>query len=97
MAVDPRQLLAGFLTLTMFAMLGNMIKRDHFDSVEANHSGASSVQYDNAKTSEHSLVTRTRGNNGPWKEDGLDVKPCWTKPTLEEAQLSEGFITFSLT
>lgn len=33
MAVDARQLLAGFLTMAMFAMLGNMIKRDHFDSV----------------------------------------------------------------
>uniref|UniRef100_A0A5B7A8W2 O-fucosyltransferase family protein n=1 Tax=Davidia involucrata TaxID=16924 RepID=A0A5B7A8W2_DAVIN len=96
MAVDPRQVVAGFLTLTMFAMLGNMIKRDHFDSVEANHSGAPS-HYDNAKTSEHNLVTLPRASNGPWKEDGLDIKPCWTKPTLEEAQQSEGFITFSLT
>lgn len=33
MAVDPRQVLAGVLTMTMFVMLGNMIKRDHFDSV----------------------------------------------------------------
>lgn len=34
MAVDPRQVVAGFLTISMFAMLGNMIKRDHFDSIE---------------------------------------------------------------
>lgn len=33
MAVDPRQILAGFLTVTMFVMLANMIKREHFDSV----------------------------------------------------------------
>uniref|UniRef100_A0A5B7ABN8 O-fucosyltransferase family protein n=1 Tax=Davidia involucrata TaxID=16924 RepID=A0A5B7ABN8_DAVIN len=94
MAVDPRQVLAGFLTLTMFAMLGNMIKRDHFDSVEANHTEASIVHYDNAKTS---LVTLPRVSNGPWKEDVLDLKPCWTKPALDEAQQSEGFVTFSLT
>lgn len=33
MGVDPRQILAGFLTVTMFVMLANMIKREHFDSV----------------------------------------------------------------
>lgn len=32
MAVDPRQVVAGFLTLSMFVMLGNMIKHDHFSS-----------------------------------------------------------------
>jgi F0F1-type ATP synthase membrane subunit a len=34
MGVELRQVVAGVLTLTMFVMLGNMIKRDHFDSVE---------------------------------------------------------------
>jgi hypothetical protein len=34
MAVDPRQLVAGFLTLSMFLMLGNMIKHDHFSTAE---------------------------------------------------------------
>lgn len=33
MAVDPRQVVAGFLTLSMFVMLGNMIKHDHFSPV----------------------------------------------------------------
>lgn len=28
--VDVRQLVAGMLTLSMFIMLGNMIKKDHF-------------------------------------------------------------------
>lgn len=32
MAVDPRQVVAGFLTFSMFIMLGNMIKHDHFSS-----------------------------------------------------------------
>jgi hypothetical protein len=35
MAVDPRQVVAGFLTLSMFVMLGNMIKHDHFTPVGA--------------------------------------------------------------
>ena len=34
MGVDLRQVVAAILTLTMFVMLGNMIKRDHFDSAE---------------------------------------------------------------
>ncbi|GAB2218902.1 hypothetical protein Droror1_Dr00002135 [Drosera rotundifolia] len=31
--VDPRQIVAGFLTFFMFAMLVHMIKRKHFDSI----------------------------------------------------------------
>lgn len=36
MGVDLRQVVAGVLTLTMFVMLGNMIKTDHFDSLQVN-------------------------------------------------------------
>ncbi|XP_057472399.1 protein MANNAN SYNTHESIS-RELATED 1-like [Actinidia eriantha] len=97
MTVDPRQVLAGVLTVTMFVMLGNMIKRDHFDSVEANQSGASSGNYDNVETTDHAVAALHRASHGPWKEDGLDLKRCWTKPASEEGQQSEGFVTFSLT
>ncbi|KAL7162863.1 hypothetical protein ACSBR2_043188 [Camellia fascicularis] len=97
MAVDPRQVLAGFLTITMFVMLGNMIKRDHFDSPKTNHSEEPRENYDNVKFTEHTTVTHARASNGPWKEDGLDLKPCWTKPGLEEATQTDGFVTFSLT
>ncbi|ONK57594.1 uncharacterized protein A4U43_C09F2090 [Asparagus officinalis] len=34
MALNLRQVVAVFLTQSMFTMLGNMIKRDHFDSYE---------------------------------------------------------------
>ena len=34
MAMDPRQVIAAILTLSMFAMLGNMIKKDHFDTFQ---------------------------------------------------------------
>lgn len=37
MGVDPRQVLAGVLTITMFVMLGDMVKRDHFDSLPVCH------------------------------------------------------------
>ena len=40
--VDPRQILAGFLTVTMFVMLAHMIKRDHFSS----HSQVGFLFYD---------------------------------------------------
>ena len=38
MGVDLRQVVAGILTLTMFVMLGHMIKRDHFDSAQVSFS-----------------------------------------------------------
>ena len=34
MAMDARQVIAAILTLSMFAMLGNMIKKDHFDTFQ---------------------------------------------------------------
>nr|GMC55758.1 protein MANNAN SYNTHESIS-RELATED 1-like isoform X1 [Ipomoea batatas] len=86
MAVDPRQVVAGVLTVTMFVMLGNMIKRDHFDHVQLSI-------HDTTKTSELSLP----GGDGPWKGDGMSLKPCWSKPVLEEEDQSQGYLTFSLT
>lgn len=32
MGLDLRQVVAGILTMTMFVMLGNMIKQEHFNS-----------------------------------------------------------------
>ncbi|KAL2539087.1 O-fucosyltransferase family protein [Abeliophyllum distichum] len=90
MAVDPRHLLAGVLTVTMFVMLGHMIKRDHFDSVQP-------TVHETKRDSENGLVSVTKGGDGPWKEDGLTLKPCWDKPVLEEAGEVHGYLTFSLT
>lgn len=88
MAVDPRQILAGVLTVTMFVMLGDMIKRDHFDPPAIHNTN---------KASEQGIVSVTKEDDGPWKEDGLTLKPCWEKPVLEEPEESKGHITFSLT
>ncbi|KAG8388468.1 hypothetical protein BUALT_Bualt02G0128900 [Buddleja alternifolia] len=92
MAVDPRQVLAGFLTVTMFVMLGNMIKHDHFDSLHP-------TVHNTNKASEDGVVSSvTKGLvSGPWKEDGLTFKPCWEKPVLEDPDESQGYVTFSLT
>ncbi|KAH0659054.1 hypothetical protein KY285_027603 [Solanum tuberosum] len=83
MAVDPRQIVAGVLTVTMFVMLGNMITRDHFYPVDSD-------------ISIHSTSKQSLGN-GPWMKGGESLKPCWTKPVPQEADQSEGFVTFSLT
>ncbi|OIT29640.1 PREDICTED: uncharacterized protein At1g04910-like [Nicotiana attenuata] len=85
MGLDPRQMVAGVLTLTMFVMLGNMIKNDHFDSLPVD-----------SDASIHTTSKQSVGN-GPWIHDGESLKPCWTKPVLQEADESQGFVTFSLT
>ncbi|KAI3759828.1 hypothetical protein L6452_07919 [Arctium lappa] len=98
MAIDPRQIVAGVLTLTMFLMLGNMIKRDHFDapiSHHVNHVAGSTQAFDD---SDQSLANaNAAAGDAPWKEETVGLKPCWSKPPLEEADESKGFVTFSLT
>ncbi|XP_059299518.1 protein MANNAN SYNTHESIS-RELATED 1-like isoform X2 [Lycium ferocissimum] len=84
MGVDPRQIVAAILTVTMFVMLGNMITRDHFASLPVD----SDISIHS--TSKQSL------ENGPWIRDGASLKPCWTKP-VPQADQSQGFVTFSLT
>ncbi|EPS57961.1 hypothetical protein M569_16856 [Genlisea aurea] len=87
MAVDPRHALAGVLTLTMFVMLADMVKRDLSDSA---YPGI----HNSNKASEGGVAG---GDIGPWKEDGSRLKPCWEKPAVEEADESQGYVTFSLT
>lgn len=93
MAVDPRQILAAFLTISMFAMLGNMIKRDHFDSFRTTIQVQSAVRLEEVKISATSTAP-----NGPWKPDNQQLKQCWTKPLSKEGRWqSNGLISFSLT
>ncbi|XP_072977159.1 protein MANNAN SYNTHESIS-RELATED 1-like [Typha angustifolia] len=97
MAVDPRQVLGGFLTLSMFVMLGNMIKRDHFDDTDVVRlTESSSVQFDAIDVKEKTLEF-AKVNVGPWMESKKEIKPCWTKLGSKEVDQSNGFITFSLT
>ncbi|KAH7688061.1 GDP-fucose protein O-fucosyltransferase protein [Dioscorea alata] len=94
MAVDPRQVLAGFLTISMFVLLGNMIKQDHFDSVEDNISQNSDVQISVVKIEQEADVLPMV--KGPWEENSQELKPCWTRPSPNGAEESNGYITFSL-
>uniref|UniRef100_A0A0E0ILR8 O-fucosyltransferase family protein n=1 Tax=Oryza nivara TaxID=4536 RepID=A0A0E0ILR8_ORYNI len=101
MAVDPRQVVAGFLTLSMFVMLGNMIKHDHFTPVGAGQeelgleaTGIESNEIKIADTTEMSKVNKA-GVDLP-KETAEEIRPCWSKPR-SNVQESKGFVTFSLT
>ncbi|KAK4736283.1 hypothetical protein R3W88_010544 [Solanum pinnatisectum] len=80
--MDARQVLAGVLTITMFVMLGDMIKRDHFDSLPVDSIHAQSLLTNGA---------------APWKQDAQSLTSCWSKPLLGEVDESQGYVTFSLT
>ncbi|XP_061350640.1 protein MANNAN SYNTHESIS-RELATED 1-like, partial [Gastrolobium bilobum] len=94
MGVDLRQVVAGVLTLTMFVMLIHMIKRDHFDSVQDKLPGATEdFSFENSKFD----ATHVRKNIGLWKGDADQLNPCWAKPSGDDGEQTEGFVTFSLT
>ncbi|KAK9734148.1 hypothetical protein RND81_04G118400 [Saponaria officinalis] len=97
--VDPRQILAGFLTVTMFVMLAHMIKREHFSS-------NSQVKMSTTTTTEKTPFEDTKfedqiedlvDNSRLWADDAPELKPCWSKPSFEKTDQSEGYLTFSLT
>ncbi|VAI34082.1 protein MANNAN SYNTHESIS-RELATED 1-like [Triticum dicoccoides] len=92
--VDPRQVLAGFLTLSMFVMLGNMIKHDHFTSVSELAVEATGVELNAMKIADNTEITKA--GLELQTEATEEIKPCWTKPSPKDDQ-SNGFVTLSLT
>ncbi|KAJ3679468.1 hypothetical protein LUZ60_017479 [Juncus effusus] len=98
MAVDPRQLVAGFLTLSMFVMVGNMIKRDHFDTIEVNLSDTTGVKVDVIKVEEQKFTKISKVTTMPVKDTASQkIKQCFVKPSQRSLLQSEGFVTFTLT
>ncbi|CAL0308606.1 unnamed protein product [Lupinus luteus] len=96
MGVDLRQVVAGILTITMFVMLIHMIKRDHFDAVAQDKipGETDDTDFENTKFG----GTHVTKNIGFWKGDATDkIKPCWAKPSGDDVEQTEGFVTFSLT
>ncbi|XP_028774083.1 protein MANNAN SYNTHESIS-RELATED-like [Neltuma alba] len=96
-SMELRQALAGLLTLSMFIMLGNMVKKDHFDpyfavELEAKPSTSGTVLFNG-----QNLATVSHLSKEISKETGGSLKPCWNPPLLKESEQSKGFITFSLT
>ncbi|CAI9285487.1 unnamed protein product [Lactuca saligna] len=94
--MDVRQIMGAFLTFSMFMMLGNMIKRDHFDGdVLLDVPMVANVEQDFVKMSKHSLLQL---HNKASKTNGQRQKLCWDNSLLEKVkEPSRGFVTFSLT
>ncbi|KAL4281735.1 hypothetical protein GQ457_03G042990 [Hibiscus cannabinus] len=99
MGVDLRQVVAAILTVTMFVMLAQMIKRDHFDSLQETLPGESrDVQFDSANTIVNDgLVKLSKRSKGPWMEGIQELKPCSSRADFDEIGQSRGYVTFSLT
>ncbi|CAN0880508.1 Protein MANNAN SYNTHESIS-RELATED 2 [Linum grandiflorum] len=99
MGVDLRQVVAGILTITMFVMLGDMLKRDYVDTPQERFpSGGEGrdVEFDSGRMMEKFSMK----SNGPWMEESQELKPCWTKKSeygKDEIEDIKGFVTFSLT
>ncbi|XP_071741995.1 protein MANNAN SYNTHESIS-RELATED 1-like [Rutidosis leptorrhynchoides] len=95
MGIDPRQIVAGVLTVTMFLMLGNMVKRQHFDAPISHHvNRAGLTQSFDEKDSDRSVAV---DGDSSWKAESAGLKPCWSKSILEEPDETKGYVTFSLT
>ncbi|KAL3644140.1 hypothetical protein CASFOL_012072 [Castilleja foliolosa] len=97
MAVDLRQVMAAFLTFSMFVMLGNMIKKDHIDPLFEPLPELTTVQYGELKVSKPTKLKLTEIKYGPWLEQDEAVRPCSNKPTLKGKEQFDGYIFFSLT
>ncbi|GKB91173.1 GDP-fucose protein O-fucosyltransferase [Tanacetum coccineum] len=95
--MDVRQVMGAVLTFSMFVMLGNMIKRDHFDGdVLLDVPVTSNVNVeDYNKTPRHSL---SQLPTGVTKNDGQQLRLCWNNSSMSKGrEESKGFVTFSLT
>ncbi|KAL3743966.1 hypothetical protein ACJRO7_013249 [Eucalyptus globulus] len=94
--IDLRQVMAAFLTLSMFGMLGNMIKRDHFDTLQVKYPARSTIQFNSIKITGLSLANTASANEQFWMNDSHKLNPCWNISAPRQ-QPSQGYITFSLT
>ncbi|XP_071716081.1 protein MANNAN SYNTHESIS-RELATED 1-like [Rutidosis leptorrhynchoides] len=93
--MDIRQVMGAVLTFSMFMMLGNMIKRDHFDGdVLHEVPVTSSVDLEAMKVTRHRFYQVTNES----KNNGQHLKLCWNNSSLPKGrENTEGFVTFSLT
>ncbi|CAN1298618.1 Protein MANNAN SYNTHESIS-RELATED 2 [Linum perenne] len=97
MGLDLRQVVAGILTITMFVMLGDMLKRDYIDTSEEQGGGFPGESRDVEFDSGDGMEKFTMKSNGPWMEERQELRPCWKKAGFDEIEDSKGFVTFSLT
>ncbi|KAH9304949.1 hypothetical protein KI387_009353, partial [Taxus chinensis] len=99
MAIDVRQIGGAFLTLSMFAMLGNMIKKDHFSNstpaLEVQFSNASNPLED-ARYTTKKLLTKGKEPENLWGISAPALNPCWEEKDTESMDKNEGFVSFVL-
>ncbi|XP_058766917.1 protein MANNAN SYNTHESIS-RELATED-like [Vicia villosa] len=99
-SMDLRQAFAGLLTLSMFMMLGNMIKKDHFDypNNDVEIQATEVYQRESVTVTQPSLATVSHLSKKPFKKNEKGLKPCWNPPSaLKQEEQSKGYIIFSLT
>ncbi|XP_076914400.1 protein MANNAN SYNTHESIS-RELATED 1-like [Bidens hawaiensis] len=103
--MDIREIMGAILTISMFLMLANMVKRDHFDGDVLLNVPSKTTSDPSTTTSDvyqdFTKMSRRWLNELPSyasKTYGQRLKLCWnnSSPSKEEAP-SKGFVTFSLT
>ncbi|XP_057859978.1 protein MANNAN SYNTHESIS-RELATED 1 [Cryptomeria japonica] len=99
MAIDVRQIGGAFLTLSMFAMLGNMIRKDHFSdntpALEVSSSNASNPLQD-ARYATNKLLAKGKEPENLWGLSAPALKPCWEDKITESMEKNNGFVSFTL-
>lgn len=100
MGVDIRQIAGAILTLSMFVMLGNMIKKDHFSdttaTLEVNYSNSSTPSEDAVYDTSKGLLTEGKEPNNLWTTSGPALNPCWDDKITKSTEKSVGFVQFRL-
>ncbi|OWM89059.1 protein MANNAN SYNTHESIS-RELATED 2-like [Punica granatum] len=99
--VDLRQVLGAILTLSMFAMLANMIKQDHFNYFEVKYPPVIATMESNTLRITEQIrpvINFPRANNNGILVDNRKVlKSCWKFSSSEKRHQPKGYIMFSLT
>ncbi|KAL8189500.1 hypothetical protein R6Q57_029066 [Mikania cordata] len=94
--MNVREVMGAILTFFMFMMLGNMIKRDHFDGgVLQDVPVTSNVELDGTQTATRNLAQLSDEASTHY---GQQLKLCFNGSSLPKARgPSNRFVTFSLT
>lgn len=100
MGIDVRQIGGAILTLSMFAMLGNMIRKDHFSdttvTLEMNYSNGSTPSEDAVYTTSKGLLTKEQEPSNLWSAYEPALNPCWDDKITKSTERSVGFVQFRL-
>lgn len=100
MGVDVRQIAGAILTLSMFVMLGNMIKKDHFSdttaTLEVNYSNGPAPSEDAAYATSKGIITKEKEPNNLWRTTEPALNPCWDDKITKSTEKSAGFVQFRL-